>query len=76
MRKHWLARSFEDGSQENELLGSWRAEPQCGWVHVESVVDSGASAPVAPPSVCLSVPECAGTSISQARAKVHECIEP
>ena len=38
---------FEDESQENELLGSWRTEPPSGLVHVGCT------------SIC--VPECAGT---------------
>ena len=45
-----------DDDGDEELLGSWRTEPRDGWVQVESVVDSGASAPVAPPSMCPNVP--------------------
>ena len=44
----------DDGS---ELYGSeWRQEPEGEWVKVESVMDSGASAPVAPPTMAPRVP--------------------
>jgi hypothetical protein len=40
-----------------ELYGSeWRAEPNGEWVKVESVMDSGASAPVVPPTMAPKVP--------------------
>ena len=39
-----------------EVLGfSWRSEPDGKWVKVKSVVDSGASVPVAPPSMLPNV---------------------
>ena len=46
--------------ESNELLGfSWRSEPETWehkkWVRVESVMDSGAAAPVAPPSMLPNV---------------------
>ena len=52
---------FEDDEDKPaELLGfSWRSGPELydnkSWVKVESVVDSGASAPVAPPSMLPNV---------------------
>ena len=36
-------------------MGSWRTE-QDDWIRIESVVDSGASAPVAPPSMAPGHP--------------------
>ena len=45
-----LIEDDEEDKKGNELLGSWRTEPEHGWVQVQSVMDSGASAPVCPPS--------------------------
>ena len=42
----------EDDDEPSELFGTWRHEEPGGWVRVEGVMDSGASAPVAPPSMC------------------------
>ena len=40
----------EPDDKPAEVLGfSWRSEPDGKWVKVKSVVDSGASVPVAPP---------------------------
>ena len=61
--RHWIddpeINLFNDEDDEEkpaEILGfSWRSEPETWenvkWVKVESVVDSGASAPVAPPTM-------------------------
>ena len=51
----------EEEDKPAEVLGfSWRSEPETyenrKWVKVKSVVDSGASAPVAPPSMLPNVP--------------------
>ena len=47
----------EDMDSGNELYGSeWRQEPEGVWVRIESVMDSGASAPVAPPTMAPNVP--------------------
>ena len=50
----------DDEDKPQYLLGlSWRSEPETWadkkWVKVESVVDSGASSPVAPPSMLPNV---------------------
>ena len=57
---------YDDDSEDNKVAEhsamtlSWRSEPetweQRKWVKVDSVVDSGASAPVAPPSMAPNVP--------------------
>ena len=44
----------DEDDRPAELLGSWRQE-DAGWVKVDSVVDSGASAPVAPPTMAPNV---------------------
>ena len=41
----------EEDDKPAELLGSWKTDPEDGWVKVDSVVDSGASASVAPPTM-------------------------
>ena len=41
-----------DEDEPSELFGTWRHEEPGGWVRVEGVMDFGASAPVAPPSMC------------------------
>jgi hypothetical protein len=50
----------KDEGDLSSLGSSWRSEPQTWdqkrWVKVSSVVDSGASAPVAPPSMAPNVP--------------------
>ena len=47
-------------AEHSAMALSWRSEPetweQQKWVKVDSVVDSGASAPVAPPSMAPNVP--------------------
>ena len=46
-----------DEDSGGELFGSeWRQEPEGEWVKIESVMDSGASAPVAPPTMAPRVP--------------------
>ena len=40
----------EDGP--SHLLGTWRQEADGGWVRIEGVMDSGATVPVAPPTMC------------------------
>ena len=51
-----LIEDDEEDKKGNELLGSWRTEPEHGWVQVQSVMDSGASAPVCPPSMAPNAP--------------------
>ena len=56
------ADDFKDKEQaSDEIMNlSWRSQPEdwqgANWVRVESVVDSGASAPVAPPTMLPGVP--------------------
>lgn len=40
-----------EGKKAEEVLGTWRTEIEKGWVQVQSVMGSGASVPVAPPSM-------------------------
>ena len=61
--KEWFD---EDSDMVNPLIDEdvggqlygldYRAKPQGEWVNVESVMDSGASAPVAPPTMAPKVP--------------------
>ena len=53
----------DDGDKPQEILGfSWRSEPEVWadkkWVKVKSVVDAGASSPVAPPSMLPKCEDC------------------
>ena len=58
--KKWydeLCPLYEDEEEENDqFLGSWKAEPVGGWVKVENVMDSGASAPVGPTNMAPNAP--------------------
>ena len=48
---------IDEDADGGELYGSeWRQEPEGEWVKVESVMDSGASAPVAPPTMAPKAP--------------------
>ena len=56
-----LAVLEDDPPEEHDVLNmNWRSEPENWqaqrWVKVDSVVDSGSSAPVAPPSMAPNVP--------------------
>ena len=42
--------------KELHHMGSWKTQPEAGWTKIKAVVDSGAGASVAPPSMAPNIP--------------------